>query len=821
MEIPVLKDVKYAVRMLAKNPGFTTVAVCSLAIGIGANSAVFSFADALLLRPLPVMKPSGIVTVNPSAPGNFGGNTTVSYPDYVDFRDRNRSFEGLIAYQYGQFGYAPNASVVPTVQYGLFVSGNFFRILGVKPTLGRTFRASEDQVPGRDRVVVVSHDFWASHLGGAASAIGAKLRLSGIEFTVIGVAPATFTGIDQFLRPALFVPIAMSPALSATDNLNKRDNRWLNVKGRLKPGVTNAMAEADLNAIAHALERMYPTEPRNQKVRVETELALRIEQSPPDAGLVEMLVLLAICVLLVACANVAGLLLSRAAVRQREIAVRRAVGAARWQLIRQLFLENLLLAMAGGGFGILIALAGIKLFASIPVPTDMPISLFDIRLNSRILLFTLAVSVASALLFGLWPAWRNSHADLTSALKARTTDSSGKGRLWGRNILVCSQLAISSVLLIVATVIFLGFRSQLAQGPGFQTDHLFLMSFDSQMVHYTSKQNEQFYKDLLNRTRASAGVQSAALSSTIPFSFGGNTRAVVPEGRALARGERPPTIFDSVVSDGYFQAMHVPIVRGRAFLESDKADSPRVAVVNEHFADHFWPHQDVIGKRFHLNDARGPLVQIVGIAKQAKYLWISEPPQDFVYLPFSQNQTSAMTLVTESRTRDASTLAPVLRQVVHGIDPNMPAFDVRTMQDLFTKRAIQTPDIIIEAVAGLGTMALILAVIGLYGLIAYSVSRRTHEIGIRMAVGADQRGVLQMILRQGLALAVVGTTMGLVFGIIVARLVKSMMIFSSGSASPVLFAAVIVPLLAVALLAAYAPARRASRIDPMEALREE
>jgi macrolide transport system ATP-binding/permease protein len=816
----VLKDVKYAARMLAKNKAFTAVAVCSLAIGIGANSAIFSFADALLLRPLPVMKPSGIVTVNPAPAGTFGADSSVSYPDYLDFRDRNRSFDGLVAFQYGQFGYAPNPSVVPEMQFGLFVSGNFFRVLGVEPTVGRGFRASEDRVAGRDRVAILSHDFWLARFNGADSAIGSKLRLNGVEFTVVGVALTAFTGVDQFVKPAIYVPIAMSPALSGTDSLTKREARWLNVKGRLKPGVTNARAEADLSAIAGVLQKTYPSETRDPKIRVETELALRIEQSPPDAGLIEMLTLLAICVLLVACANVAGLLLSRATARGREIAVRLAVGAARWQLIRQLFLENLLLALGGGILGIAIALAGIKLFASIPMPTDVPVS-FNVNLDQRVLTFTLIICVVSTFLFGLMPAWRSSRADLVSSLKARDTDGSRKGRLWGRNVLVSSQLAVSAVLLIVSAVVFTGFRSQLAQGPGFQTDHLFLMSFDSQMAHYSKTQNEQFYKQLLDKARSTPDVRSAALESIIPFDFSGDTKAVLPEGRTLARGEQLPTAFDSIVSDGYFQTMHIPILRGRGFLESDKPDSTRIAVVNEHFANHFWPRQDAIGKRFHLQNAKGPLVQVVGIARQTKYLWIGEPPSDFLYLPFSQNQQNNMTLIAESPMSDASTLAPVLREIVHGIDPNMPAFGVRTMEDLFTKRAIQTPNIIVEAVAGLGVMALILAVIGLYGLIAYSVSRRTREIGIRMAVGADRRGVLQMILRQGLVLALSGAAVGLILGIVASRLVGSMFILSFGGTNPVLFFAIMLPLLTVALLAAYTPARRASRIDPMKALREE
>ncbi len=815
----MLNDITYALRMLRKHPGFTAVAACSLAIGIGANSAIFSFADAMLLRPLPVMKPSAVVNLA-SGPTTFGGNRTFSYPDYLDFRDRNRTFDGLIAFQYGQFGYAPNQSVVPEMQFGIFVSGNFFRVLGVEPSLGRGFRSDEDKVPGRDRVAVISHEFWVSHFNGASSAVGSTVRLNGMEFTIVGVAPAAFRGIDQFVKPTIYLPIAMEPALSGSDNLNKRDARWLMIKGRLKPGVTTARAQADLEAIAKQLQRMYPSEPRDQKIPVETELALRIEQSPPDAELIEMLMVLAACVLLVACANVAGLLLSRAAARGREIAVRLAVGAARWQLVRQLFLENLLLALLGGALGIAIAYAGVQLFASIPIPSDVPIS-FQINLDQRVLIFTLIASVLSTFLFGFFPALRSSRADVSTALKARDTDGSRKSRLWGRNVLVSAQLAVSLVLVFISSVIFMGFRKQAAQGPGFETDHLYLMTFDAQMVHYTAAQSEQFFKQLVDRVRSAPGVKSDALASTVPLGMDGDGRDVLPEGRALKPGEHLPNAFDSIVGDGYFATLHIPIVRGRGFLPTDKPNSPLVAVVNEQFAKHFWPHQDAIGKRFHVNDANGPLIQIVGIARQAKYLWITEPPVDFLYLPFSQNPHNAMTLMTEAQSSDASGLAPELRGIVHGMDPNMPAFDVRTMQDLYTKRAIQTPDIITEAVGGMGLMAFVLAVIGLYGLIAYSVSRRTREIGVRMAIGADRRGVLQMVLRQGMVLAAWGIGIGLLFSVAASRLIGSMLALTFGKTNPSLFVVVVIPLFLVALLAAYSPARRASRIDPMKALREE
>ncbi len=804
--------------MLAKNRVFTAVAVCSLAIGIGANSAIFSLADALLLRPLPVPQPDAVYNVN------FGDSPaatdTVSYPDYRDFRDRNRTFSGLVAYQYAQFGYARDASAVPETQFGVMASGNFFQVLGVQPVLGRGFRPEEDQVPGRDAVVVLSHSFRVSHFSSDSAAVGSRVRLNGIDFTVIGVLPESFKNIDQFLRPAFYVPIAMQPALSPVNNLEKRDVRWLALKGRLKAGVTAAAAQADLGSIANALKRMYPFEPRGSKVRVQTELQLRAAQSPPDSALVEMLGLLALCVLLVACANVAGLLLSRATVRGREIAVRLAVGAARWRLLRQLFLENLLLALAGGAAGIAVALAGMRLFESIPTPTDVPVS-FDIALDQRILVFTSIVAIASAFVFGFLPAWRSSRTDIISSLKARTDGTSRRGKLWGRSVLVSAQLALSCVLLILSAVVFVGFRSKITQGVGFRTDHVYLMTLNTEMVHYTKAQTERFYKELLDEVRASAGVRAAALSTFSPFGFDNESKPVLIEGTKIAKNGWVPQSLDASVTDGYFDVLGMLILRGREFRKTDTQTSPPVAVVNEQFAHRFWPNQDPIGKRFRIGDEKGPLVQVVGLAKQAKYLWISEPPQEFFWVPFSQDQRNNMTLMAESQAADAAVLAPVLRNVIHRLDRNMPIASARTMRDLYEQRSVKTPNIITEAVAGMGAMALVLAVIGLYGLITYTVDRRRREIGIRMAVGADPREVLQSVLRQALMLAGIGLGCGLMLGIASSQVVRSMLIFSGASASPLLFAAVLLPLVAVALMAAYAPARRASHIDPVRVLREE
>jgi predicted permease len=818
----------YAARMLYKNPGFTVVAVCSLAIGIGATSSMFSFADALLLRPLPVFEPSRVVAVNTVASEAFGAKTSISYPDYLDYRDRNRSFTGLVAASYATFGFNRKAGTQPHMKFGLFVSGNLFRVLGVEPSLGRGFRTSEDQVVGRDPVVVLGHDFWVSEFAANRSVIGSRLRLNGIEFTIVGVAPERFTGIDQYLRPALFVPLAMFPLMGSQNSLNmthensltRRDVRFLMVKGRLAPGVNVGQAQADISAIAMRLQQMYPQTNHDQRVTVQTELQFRAQQSPPNTAMIAMLCLLSLCVLLVACANVTGLLLSRARVRSREVAIRLAIGASRRSLVGQLLLESLLLAVLGGLTGIAVAYLGASFFSRIPIPSDLPI-VFTIGVDKRVLLFTLLMSILSTLLFGLTPALRATRPDLVPALKAAEADNSGKRRLWGRNLIVTGQIAISLVLLVISAVLLQVFRAELMQGPGYRTTNLFLTSFNTQLIHYSEDQTSRFYKDLLDRTRSAPGIRSAALTSVVPL-IGGDTLVIVPEGYQLPHGQQTLSVFDSYVSDGYFDVMGISIVRGRKFFESDRANTPPIAIVNEQFARHYWPKEDALGKRFHLKSATGPLVEIIGIAKNTKYFWIAEPPLDFAYLPYTQNPRAALTIIAQSDTADASGIAPVLREVVRGLDADMPVFDVRTMHDLYTQRAVKTPNIIAGTVAGLGVIGLVLAIIGLYGLIAYAVSRRTREIGIRMAIGADRPKVIKMVLKQGLTLSLAGLASGLAMGLFASRVLTSALwIASFDHLSPLLFATVTLLLLLISLAATYVPARRASLIDPIRALREE
>jgi macrolide transport system ATP-binding/permease protein len=820
----MLKDLRYACRMLRKNPLFTAIAVCSLAIGIGANSAIFSLADAILLRPLPVLHPSQIVNVEMTSPSD--PREGVSYRDYVDFRDKNRSFGSMVGHMNGTFGFSAKPDALPQVKFGLFVTGNFFQALGVQPALGRGFRLDEDQAPGRDAVVVLSHDIWVRQFASNPGVVGQRVLLNGKEFTVVGVTAKQFTGVDVYWRPAFYVPMAMVPTVGQPDFLEKRDARHLTVRGRLKPGVSLSQAQSDLASIAAVLKQTFPATNRNQGVSIRTELESRIEDDPPDANLMAMLLALSFCVLMVACANVAGLLLSRSRARAREIAVRLAIGAGRTNLIRQLLTESLLIAMLGGAVGVAIAYGGVQFFGNLKIPTDLPIVIAP-QLDGRLLLFTLIVSLGSTVLFGLAPALRSTRPDLVPSLKSADSNVPGRSRLWGRNSLVIGQIAVSLILMIVSGLLFKSFRETLGGGPGFRTDHLIMMGFDPSLVRYTPEQCKEFYKQLIEKVRSAPGVTSATLASATPMAPDQNGETVVPEGYQLPAGKEAVSAWSSTVDEHYLETMGIPLTRGRNFQTSDTASSPRVAIINNAFANRYWPNQDAVGKRFHLGNANGPMLQIVGIARTSKVLWIAEAPTEFLYLPLAQNPRLRMNLIAQTG-GDAAGLTPVLREAVRQIDPNQPIYNVMTMEDFYTKRAVQVPNMIIETVAVLGLTGVILAMIGLYGLVAFSVARRTREIGIRMAIGAEKTQVLGMVLRQGLVLAVIGVGIGLAGGVVASRFVDA--VFAINPLTPdtskhaidfPVFVVTALAMLGITLMATYAPARRASMIDPMRALRDE
>lgn len=816
----MLKDLLFAVRLLAKSPGFVVVAVCSLAIGIGANSAIYSLANVLLLRPLPIPDRDRVVNVHAITNGPFGGNTALSYPDYADLRDRNRTFDGLVATSYTHLGFQPNPNTQSRMKWSMFVTGNFFDVMGIKPILGRGFRRDEDVAPGRDNVVVIGWDLWKGEFAGNPSIVGQKIWVNGIQFTVVGVAPESFHGLDA-LKAAMFVPLVTVENLWNPSPYRKRDNAWLSVRGRLKRGVGVPQATADLTAIAAVLRKTYPKTDETLKLKAITEFQSRVEQDPPDTALVIMLALLALCVLLVACANVAGLLLSRASLRAREIAVKLAMGAGRWTLIRQLLVENLALSLLGAAAGLSVAHGSNAFLNTIPMPTDAPLDI-NFHLNGSALLFTFFVGIASTFVFGLAPALKTTRLDLITALKEREGTASKPGKLWGRNVIVGAQLALSALLLVVSGILFEGFQGEIDKGPGFRTNSLQLMSFDPGLIRYDESQRKIFYKELLENSQHCPGIVSAALAQSIPMGMDGQDAvAVMPDKRQVQRGQTTPKILDNVVTPDYFAAMGIGIVRGRSFSDGDTADSPPVTIVNEQFARHYWPNEDPIGKRLRVGDAPGRVTEVIGVAKVSKYFWIGENATDYIYLPLSQNTQPNLFLIAQSKAADATTIVPVLRRVIQNLNKDMPVFDVRTMADLYHSRAIATPRIINELVAGMGAMGLILAVIGLYGVVSYSVSRRFREFGIRMAVGADRRDVVSMVLRQGAVIGVAGIAAGLIASVFASIAIKSMVLFSFGSAGLRPFFAIALLLLCATLLGAYVPARRASQIDPMLALRDE
>jgi predicted permease len=671
-------------------------------------------------------------------------------------------------------------------------------------------------VVGRDAVVVLSHDSWLNDFGADRSVIGRPLRLNGTDFTIIGVAPEYFTGVDQFFRPALFVPISMSPRIANENKLEDRGARWLSVKGRLRPDVTTIRAGADLKAIAHALAQMHPSTNRDQTARVETEFQLRVEQDPPDAQLVAMLMILAGCVLLIACANVAGLQLSRSRARAREIAIRLAIGAKGRQLIGQLLLESLLVSLAGGAVGTAIAYLGTRFLNQAQVPTDLPI-VISVQLDYRVLLFTLGASLVSTILSG-FSAFRSTRVSLVPALKALDADAAGKRGLWGRNALVVAQIAISLTLITVAALIYRGFTRQVANGPGYRTSHLLLVSFDPSLVPYKPSQTEQFYRQLLVKVRSEAGVQSAALTSTVPLSPEQQEESVVPDGFELPPSQPVVTVGSAVVSEGYFQTMGIRILRGRGFLPSDTATSPFVAVVNQQFADRYWPNQDCLGKRFHLDHAAGPSFQVIGIARTVKYFWIGEAPAPFIYLSMTQQARTHMTLVAES-VGDAARLASQLRRAVQELDAKLPVYNVRTMESFYHNRAVKVPEMTIQTIGTMGVMGLLLAVIGLYGLIAYSVSRRTREIGMRIALGASRPNVLRLFLKEGFNLAAIGIAIGVIGSLAADQLLRSIIAFDGAKPLPGVFVLTAAVQLIATLIGTYVPARRAALVDPIRALR--
>jgi predicted permease len=813
----VAADIRYALRTLGRQPAFAVAAVLSLALAIGANSAIFSFADALLLRPLPVTDPFGVFDLTSTTPDDpFEG---MSFPDYRDLREKSRSFAGLAAYRLTTVSATSDAAAPAQIRLAMLVGDNLLTVAGVPPAIGRTFLPDESKAPGQP-VALVSYDVWQQQYAGDRTVLGSGLRLNGIAFTIVGVLPKPFTGLDRFDRPSIFVPLAMGQRLAgeAADPLEDRGRHDLVVKGRLSAGASQESAQAELATIGAALEREYPKTNRNRHPAIRTELQRRNQQTPQLRLLVRMLMGLVGLILIIACSNVANLLLARSRSRSREIAIRLSLGAGRHRLLRQLMTESLVVAALGGGLGLAFAYGGIALLQTLEVPSEPP-SVLGVQMDWRVVQFSLLAALASCVFFGLAPAWQTVQMDFVSALKAGGHGVSGQRRMLGRDVLVAGQIGLAMVVLTAAAMFLAGFRNMLVTAPDFRTDHLISMDTGPALVHYSSEQARAFYRQLVDRVRTMAAVKSVAMTESLPLSTSQTTMSVVPEGYQFPKGRESTIVFGGAVDATYFSIMNVNILRGRTFNDDDRGGSRRVAIVNEQFAKTYWPDRDPIGTRLRLGSPDGTVAEIVGVAKTGHYLLVNEAPASYVYLPYEQNPRMRMTLIVQSAGNPAELAAP-LREAVRSLDANLPVFNLRTVATLYKSRATDTWLQFFQIVGTMGFIGLALATTGLYGLIAYAVSRRVKELGIRVALGASRRDIVWFVERRGLILAGAGIAVGSVL---------------TALSGPVLFAAfpglgessapayILVPLvlLMVSAAASYLPARRAAGLDPLQALREE
>jgi len=818
-----LDDARFAIRSLDRTPGLAAFVVITLALGIGMTSGVFSMVDALIFRPYPVPHPGSVVTLVSTT--HDSSYDDFSYREYLDIRDKTKSYDGVIANAAMEaVGFSAEPAATPRVKGGMMVSGNYFHVLGVEPRLGRGFREDEDQVSGRDAVVVLGPDFWKHEFASDPSLLGRTVRLNGREFTVIGVAPESFPGMPIFAHPDFYMPLAMAPVFSTNVQKNffeDRDDRELTVRARLKPGITLQQAQNELAVLAKSFEREYPKVNLSRGATVHTQFQMRTRADDVNWKFGVIFVILALAVLLVACTNVAGLLLSRARSRTREIAVRLAIGAGRFRLIRLLLTESLILASLGGLAGVAIGYGIVQWFQSfrnVIFMTDLPFSI-PFQMDTRVLLASIALSALSALLCGLAPALQSTRVDLVNGLKSAEVDVPGRKRLWGRNVLVVAQVSASLMLLTASFLMVRGFQHTLLENTGFAKDHLLMTSFDPRLMQYNAAQTQQFYKLLAERAREAPGVQSEALTQNVPLGtddFDGI--AFVPEGFQMPRDRENFNSTMDTADEGYFETMGIQILRGRGFLASDTADAPRVAVVNEKFAKHYWPTTDAVGKYIRLDSGTGTPVEIVGVAQTIKYQNTFEP-MDFVYMPLAQHPIARMTLMLRS-SGDPLQLVQSVKDVVRTLDPNLPMLHTMSYEDFYLNQAVRGPRIAMKLVGSMGLVGLLLAIAGLYGLVAYNVSRRTREIGIRIALGAASADVLRLMMSKGILLVGIGTVIGLAMGFAVEQLMNSML-FDAGGVDIVAYIIVVPSLFLVTMLAAYVPARRASRIAPTQALRYE
>ncbi len=811
------QDIRFAARMLRKAPGFTAVAILSLALGIGANAGVFSLVNAILLRPLPVVEPQQLVSVFPTDKSSDA--QAFSYPSYVDFRERNEVFSGFYVTRFAPMSLSREGANERV--WGYLASGNYFDVLGVNAARGRTFLPEEDRTKLSHPVVVVSHGCWQRRFGADPNLVGKEITLNNHPFKIVGIAPEGFVGTETAYTPELWVPMMMQEWIEPGNGwLDRRSTQNLFATGRLKDGVSFAQAEASLNVLAGQLGKEYPETNEGQTMTLTPPGLIHPMLRTPVIGFTWALMAVVGLVLLIACTNLASLLLQRAAERRKEVAIRLALGASRFRLVRQLLTESVLLSLAGGAVGFLFAVWMIDLVASFKPPVDFPLT-FDLAIDWRVFGFALLVSLVTGILFGIVPALQSTKPELVPALKEATAQA-GHHRSRLRSGLVVAQIALSLVLLVAAGLVVRSLQRLQTTSPGFETENRLTMSVDVGLQGYDETRGRQFYEQLVEGVESLPGVQSASLADFVPLSLNYNSTDVYVEGQAPARGANVPTAMNASIGTNYFATMGISLVEGRDFSPADKKDAPRVVIVNETFARRFFPganpSANAIGKRVSFGGVDGAYSQIVGVARAGKYFSIGEAPRTFVYLPVLQSYSSNANLLVHT-SLDAGAMKTAVRGEAQKLDANLPVFGVKTLTEhmglsLFPARIAAT------LLGGFGLLALVLAAIGIYGVMAYSVTQRTREIGIRVALGAQPRDVLRLVMRQGVIVIVIGVLCGLAAAYGATRLLTSLL-YGLSATDPLTFIIVSLLLALIALLAGYIPARRATRIDPMIALRYE
>lgn len=823
----LVADVRFALRWLRRSPGFTLIAVASLAIGIGFNTALFTLVDALLFRPLPVERPDQLVDVFTTG-GDGDQYATSSYPDFLDFKAQNDVFTDMLAYSPSLD--ALKAGERSRLAMGETVTANYFQLLGLKPAAGRLLLPEDDR-PGAPRVAVISYRMWRREFGASPAAVGQSVRIHNQPYTIVGVAPAAFTGMVPLLAPELWTPmvyvddvepggiISNVPSPTGNTRLERRGQRWMFVKGRLRPGATVDQAAANLSVIGRRLQAEYVQTNKGRDVSVLATSAVHIHPVADRALLPIALGLMLVVglVLLVACANVASMLLARASGRQKEIGIRLAIGASRRRIVQQMVSETALLALLGAAAGTLLAWLLTRIAMSIQLPIPIPLS-FALRIDTRVLLFTGSVTMLASLVAGLAPALKATRPNLVSELKGDIAATEAGGRRWTlRDALVAGQIAVTTVLLVAAGLLTRSLVAAQQVSVGFRTDGLAIVSTELSMIGYPEARAQEFYDRALERIRALPGVESAALAERLPFSINYNRNNVFLPDRDGPQ-DKGLVIDVARVSPEYFGTIGVPIVQGRNFSSGDTPTSPGVVVVNEALARKYWPGENAVGKRIRLRSLDGPEFQIVGVTADYKVSTIGENSTPYIHYSTTQKIDLGEEIIARTH-GDASALVAAMRREMLALEPSVLFLDQQTMnaQVAATLLPARAGAISVSAV---GVVAMLLAAIGLYGVIAYAVARRAREIGIRMALGARPGAVVGMVMKQGLGIAAVGVAVGALLAFGAARAIAGAL-YGVSAVDPVAWTGSIAALFAVAALANLVPARRAAVVDPSLALRSE